>query len=339
VQTGRSMRLVIWAIAGLAALWSGYWYVAAEAKRSVLERWFEQRREAGWAAEHQAIRVGGYPYRFDTLLEGLMLADPRRGIVWQAPQLQILALSYEPNHVLVFWPERQSLATPREAVEIEAGEMQASTVFRPGAALEIDRATMTLAAVTLQSDAGWQAGLEKGLAALRAVEGRANAHDLAIEAQDLLLPAPLRARLDRSGLLPERIGTLNLRLTAAFDAPLDRRVIEERRPGITDLRLDGLNAVWGRLELRATGRVVADAQGYPEGEIFVRAQNWQEMLAMAVEAGVIGGNMAQVLESGLRMLARISGNPDTIDAPLTFAGGRVALGPIGLGEAPRLRQP
>ncbi|PKP83766.1 MAG: hypothetical protein CVT80_12040 [Alphaproteobacteria bacterium HGW-Alphaproteobacteria-2] len=293
------MRLVIWAIAGLAALWSGYWYVAAEAKRSVLERWFEQRREAGWAAEHQAIRVGGYPYRFDTLLEGLMLADPRRGIVWQAPQLQILALSYEPNHVLVFWPERQSLATPREAVEIEAGEMQASTVFRP----------------------------------------RANAHDLAIEAQDLLLPAPLRARLDRSGLLPERIGTLNLRLTAAFDAPLDRRVIEERRPGITDLRLDGLNAVWGRLELRATGRVVADAQGYPEGEIFVRAQNWQEMLAMAVEAGVIGGNMAQVLESGLRMLARISGNPDTIDAPLTFAGGRVALGPIGLGEAPRLRQP
>lgn len=339
MQTGRAMRLVIWAIAGLAALWSGYWYLAAEAKRGGLELWFEQRRAAGWAAEHETLRVGGYPYRFDTLLQGLLLADPRRGIAWRAPQLQILALAYEPNHVLVFWPARQTLATPQETVEIDAQEMQASTVFRPGTSLEVARATMTLASVTLQSDAGWQAGLEKGLAALRAVEGRANAHDLAIEVQDLLLPAPLRARLDRSSLLPERVGTLNLRLTAGFDAPLDRHVIEERRPGITDLRLDDLNAQWGRLELRATGRVVADAQGYPEGEIFVRAQNWQAMLAMATETGVIGENMAAVLESGLRMLARLSGNPDTIDAPLTFAGGRVALGPIGLGEAPRLRQP
>ncbi len=339
MQTGRAMRLVIWAIAGLAALWSGYWYVAAETKRSVLERWFDERRAAGWAAEHAAIRVGGYPYRFETRLEGLMLADPRRGIAWQAPELQILALAYEPNHVLVFWPTRQTLASPHETVEIRAGEMQASAVFRPGAALEIDRAMMTLAAVTMQSDAGWQAGLEKGIAALRAVEGRVNAHDFAIDAQELLLPGPLRARLDRSGLLPERIGTLKLRLAAGFDAPLDRHVIEEGRPGITDLRLDDLNAVWGRLELRATGRVVADAQGYAEGEIFVRAQNWQEMLAMAVAAGAIGENMAQVLESGLRVLARISGNPDTIDAPLTFAGGRVALGPIGLGVAPRLRQP
>lgn len=339
MQTGSAMRWVIWGILALAALWSGYWYLAAEAKRGALEDWFAARRAEGWQAEHAAIRVRGYPYRFDTTLRGLLLTDPGTGVAWEAPTLQILALAYRPNHAIVFWPDHQVLASPRERVEVQSDEMQASIVFRPGAALELDRSTMTIAGMTLESDEGWRAALPEAQVSTRRVEGAENTHDIAFDARELALPGPLKARLDRSGLLPDAIGTLRLHMTAGFAAPIDRRVIEDRRPDITTLRIDDLTALWGRLELRAAGRVVADAQGYPEGEIMVKATNWREMLAIGVQAGLFGEGTAGVLESGLDFLARMSGHPETIDAPLTFRDGRVSFGPIGLGQVPRLRLP
>lgn len=333
------MRWVIWAIAGLAAVWSGYWFVAAAAKERALVQWFDTRRAEGWLAEHGTIAVAGFPYRFDTRLPEVMLADPETGVAWEIPELQILALAYQPNHVIAFWPDRQSFASPRERVEMSTEAMEASLVLRPGTALELDRATVTLDAVALESDAGWRAGLADGLVAIRRVEGREATYDIAFDATDTVLPGPLKARLDPSGLLPEAVGTLRLSMTTGFATPLDRRVIEDRRPPITGIRLDDLNAVWGRLELRAAGELRADADGFPEGEITVKARNWREMLQIGVEAGFYGENLARVLEGGLEFLAGLSGHPDTIDAPLTFRGGRVSFGPIGLGPAPRLVLP
>jgi len=333
------MRWVIWAIAGLAAVWSGYWFVAAAAKERALAQWFDARRAEGWLAEHGAIEVAGFPYRFDTRLSQVMLADPDTGVAWEIPELQIVALAYRPNHVIAFWPERQILGSSRERVEMRAGAMQASLVLLPGTALELDRATVTLEAVGLESDAGWQAGLADGLVAIRRVEGREATYDIAFDASDAVLPGPLRARLDPSGLLPDAVGTLRLSMTTGFAAPLDRRLIEERRPPITEIRLDDLNAIWGRLELRAAGELRADADGFPEGEITVKAKNWREMLRIGTEAGFYGDTTARMLESGLEFLAGLSGHPDTIDAPLTFRAGRVSFGPIGLGRAPRLVLP
>ncbi len=75
----------------------------------------------------------------------------------------------------------------------------------------------------------------------------------------------------------------------------------------------------------------------PEGRIALRATNWREMLRIARTAGVLPEAIAGTVERGLGLLAGLSGNPETLDAPLTFAGGRVAFGPIPLGAAPRLR--
>jgi hypothetical protein len=43
------------------------------------------------------------------------------------------------------------------------------------------------------------------------------------------------------------------------------------------------------------------------------------------------------LESGLTLMAQMSGNPETLDVPLTFRNGRILLGPIPIGPAPILR--
>ena len=86
-----------------------------------------------------------------------------------------------------------------------------------------------------------------------------------------------------------------------------------------------------------TGEVTVDAQGYPEGEVTVKARNWRDILRMAVASGTLPDAFAGTLEDGLGLISQMSGNPKTLDIPLNFRNGKVRLGPVPLGDAPVLR--
>ena len=68
----------------------------------------------------------------------------------------------------------------------------------------------------------------------------------------------------------------------------------------------------------------------------MRATNWREIFAALQNAGVVPEAFARALESVLESLAGLSGNPETIDAPLTLRNGFVSFGPIPIGPAPNL---
>ena len=331
------MRILLVAILLLFTGWAVYWVIGSTAKDRVLAAWFEDRRADGWVAEHDEIEVRGFPNRFDTTLTNLELADPETGLAWRAPFFQVLALSYEPNHIIAVWPDRQTLATPEETIEIKATTMRASVRFEPDTALALDRATMELEEFRARGGRGWESAIASAIFATRQDPTRAHFHDIAFDAKGVRPADALRARLDPSGFLPETIGVMKLDLTLGFDAPWDRRAIEERRPDITRVELNDLNAVWGRLELRATGALDVDTAGYPAGKITVKAKNWREMLQIGVDAGFLPEGLAATLERGLAVMAEMSGHPDTLDAPITFADGGMSFGPIPLGPAPMLR--
>ena len=61
------------------------------------------------------------------------------------------------------------------------------------------------------------------------------------------------------------------------------------------------------------------------------------MLTLAVSSGVVPSELQRTLESGLGLLARLSGNPDTLDAPLSFKNKVISLGPVPIGRAPKIR--
>jgi len=88
--------------------------------------------------------------------------------------------------------------------------------------------------------------------------------------------------------------------------------------------------------VRMAGALDIDAQGQPTGEIALNARNWREMLALAVNAGAIPAEAASAAELGLGFLAALSGAENSLDAPLSFKGGRTYLGPIPIGPAPTL---
>ncbi|MFU8835668.1 DUF2125 domain-containing protein [Roseovarius autotrophicus] len=331
------MRLLLAVLILGASLWGGYWFVGSRGIEAGFSRWFDARRTDGWVAETRALDVQGFPNRFDTAFTDLALADPRSGLAWEVPYFQINALSYRPNHVIAVWPERQLLATPQEKFLLESRDMRASLVIAPDTALAPRR--MTLTAGFLRVTPQGRTDETSALSALSLAAERLEGFDyrLGLRAEGLTLAAPWHTLLDPENRLPRQISGVTADLTVTFDKPWDRSAIERARPQPTRIKVALANGRWGDLHLQAAGTVDVDARGFPEGEITLKARNWREIVTLMRVAGVLPESMAQTVENGLGMMARMAGNPETLDVPLGFSDGRVWLGPVPIGPAPLLR--
>lgn len=331
------MRVLFLVIVVAALGWSGYWWIGQQGLQQGFATWFEARRAEGWVAETSDLGVRGFPNRFDTGFSDLVLADPETGLAWEAPFFQILALSYRPNHVIAVWPDQQRLSTPQEKFRIESKDMRASLRIAPDTRLAPERATLTAEFLEVISEARPSETTALSALTLAAERQEDTTYRLGLSAEGLTLAPPLRAWLDPDERQPARISGLRADLTVSFDRVWDRRAIEDARPQPTAIDLRLADAEWGQLHLQAAGAVTVTPEGLPEGEITLKARNWREMLEIAVQTGALPEAMRDTVESGLGLMARMSGNRETLDVPLTFSGGRVRLGPIPLGPAPILR--
>lgn len=325
--------------------WSAWWWIAATAQQTAVEDWLSDRRADGWAAEAEATTMSGYPNRLDLTLTGLTLADPAAGWAWTAPALRSHQLSYRPDQAIVVFPNTQSLSVPGATLVANSTDLRASAGFRPSTRLGLRSAVLegTGIDLTLSGPAaeGWTASAATALAALREAEAPApedgpHAYDVSLSATDLRLPAALRDMLGLDGALPEAAERLLIDATASFAAPLDLDAVEHGDLRLTALRLRPSALVWGPLGLRATGRVTVDAAGYPEGEMTVRAENWRAALEAAISTGAVAANMADAVRGAMEVVAFLAAKGDGLEAPLRFEAGRMYLGPVPIGAAPRI---
>lgn len=331
------MRIILAVIILATVAWCGYWVIGARSIEASVGRWIEERAQDGWVVSNSGILTGGFPYRFDTSISDLELADPDSGLAWSAPLFQILALSYQPGHVIAFWPDRQMVATPDQKITVTSANMRGSLSFANMNDLLLDRATIEFDTVGLASTLGWNAALDHGQLALRRSPGAENGYDIAFETRNLTVPGAVSETLVQRGLASDRIEALTLSATVFFDAPWDRAAIEDRRPQPRHVKLDLAQLSWGQLDLKLAGTLDIDDTGIPSGEITVKATNWHDMLDLARQTGFVPEAIYPLVESGLKALARLSGNPKTIDAPLRFRNGQILLGGLlPLGPAPRL---
>lgn len=329
-------RVLAGAVALAALAWSGWWFFSAGLRDEALAGWLEARRAEGWQAEAAEIRTGGFPNRIDTRIVEPALADPAAGWAWRAPFLDVLTLAYEPNAAIVAFPPEQSLAAPGARASLTSDRLRASIRFVPGPSLELTRVSMVGEGMSLSGD-GWRAGAANAEAHVEAVRPAVeNAYRLFFGAEAVTLPDGVRNRLDVAGALPAVAERLRVDAVATFDRALDRFALEDAPPGVRALSIRSLEARWGDLALTATGDLRADAEGYAEGSLDVRAENWRAMLRAAVAAGALDANAAGLIEGGLGLLARLSGDGDALSAPLSFSGGAARIGPVPIGEAPRL---
>ena len=324
------MKKLLIVVLSLAALWSGYWFFGASGVKSGVANWFEARRSEGWQADYSDLAVAGFPNRFDTTLTDPALADPATGLAWSAPFLQIFALSYQPNHIIAAFPEWQTLASPTGKLSVQSEAMRASMVMEPNTALAFNRANLSAGALTLTPEGGRRTKLA-GLQIALTREGEAS-YRAAFNADDLAPPLPREI----TNSLPDTLAAFRADATLGFSKAWDITALQDSRPQPTSLKLHLAEAEWGQLKLAAAGDLTIDRTGTPTGTLTIKARNWRDILTLAEAAGTLPPGLSPQIAQGLSLLAGLSGNGETLDIPLTFAGGFIKLGPVPIAPAPRL---
>lgn len=333
------MRILLTLVLTVTVAWSGYWYLGSAGVQSGFALWFDERRADGWVADYSELDVKGYPNRFDTTFTDLDLADPGTGLAWKVPFFQILALSYQPNHVIAVWPGEQLIATPLQKYNLTSADMRASLVVEPTPALALDRATLTAETLLITPQQANEGTKIKALtlAVERTPVDAAPSYRLGLSADGFAPSLPWRVQIDPKGTLPETLDALSADLTVTFDKPWDRSAIEQARPQPQSIRVKLAEARWGQLQLQAAGRVTVDGAGIPAGTITIKARNWREILELAVKSGALPPGLAATIEDGLSLVAQLAGNPRTLDFTLDLAGGQIRLAGIPIGPAPVLK--
>jgi len=328
------MRFLTILVAVLGALYFGYWFVGSTALERGANTWLDELRASGWEVRYDDLSTRGFPSRFDTTLTNPDFRNPVTGIGWQAPFFQVLALSYRPNRVIAVWPQTQDIILPGETLTLRSEGLRASAAVAAAAALPLDAVTLEVGAAELTSSQGWNISIAKGLLAFRDAGGAAGQYDAFGEVTEIALPQMLVQALDPAGLMPAQIGLLRLDAGISFDRPLDRFAGAAGGPSLTRIALREMRLTWGTVALNATADLVIDSTGTPEGEITLVAANWEQLITLATNAGLVDPAAAPGFT---RAASAMANGSDRIDATIKLENGLMSWGPVPLGPAPRFR--
>ena len=310
--------IIICVVAGLA--WSGHWFWSAHQLRQQTEAWFEARRAAGWEARYDDLTVLGFPNRLDATFTDLTVADPAGSVRWQAPFLQVFRLIYKPEHLILVWPEDQTLTTAAGTTTVSDEGMRASLVLDEG---EVLRSNLEARSLTLEMPGGVLAMTDL-TAALAHID--ADSYRLAFNAS-----GPAAEDETTSGFSADATFTL--------DAPLTQDSLNGPPPQPTGISLRLAEYRIGEASLKLSGDLDLDAEGVASGTLSLQAENWRELLDAAGARGDLPTALVTPLDQSLTLVANLRGNPETLDLTLEVSEGRLSLGLIPVGRIPPLRLP
>ena len=231
--------------------------------------------------------------------------------------------------VIAALPGGQVFSLPEGEVTLDGAGMMGSLLLVPGGDLALSEAVVQGADLRLAPGRGVLRGAAKAVGSIRVDESRSHGYRLGLAVQDIAVEGAWATGLG----LPERLDEVFLDAQLGLSAPIDRH-LGASRPVVARLAVTAARVNWGELRLSAKGEWLADAQGYPAGQIDIRVENWRLLPPVLVAAGVIGAGFAPALTRGLEVMATEGGEPSVLVLPLVAAGGRMSLGPLPLGPAP-----
>lgn len=329
------MRALLVTILVAAVLWSGYWFVGARALERGVEDWLAQQAVPGIATTPEGVVVRGFPNRFDVTVTEPHFADTYSGLSWTAPFVQVFAMTWKPWHVITALPDRQTVTLGGQQVDITSSRLRGSLVVTPGTELTLDRITVEGDNLRAVSSRGWQSAVSRVLLATRRDAADAASHDIWLEATSITPDQRFRMALQPLSDLPELVDRLRIDLKVGFSAPIDRFAVT-RQPGLMRIEVRDAGINWGPLDLTAKGSIQSDAQGWAQGRIDIRVKPWRDLVPVLVAAGLVTPEVAPTIERAMELQAQQGADPDALDMPLRLEDGRMSLGPIPLGPAPRM---
>lgn len=330
------MRILLWVLISISVLWGGYWFVGSSAVERGMTSWLNDNSDRSLNTQYSALNTIGFPNRFDTTIEDVVVAGLGENVTWSAPFFKILALSYKPNHLVAVWPNTQTLDIGYDRMAITTDRMRGSVVFKPDTALTLNRTALEISNFALQSNQGWSMAMQTGQFNTSIAPVLENAQDIVIQALDVRPPEGVAAILNPDNQLPEVIEALRFDATMMFDAPWDRFAIEQNLPRLAGMQVNRLQIIWGDMDFRASGQLGIDERGFLDGKLTIKAQNWRGIYQMLQDMGMNLGGFFGAVESILQLMALETDDVNYLEADWIFQGGRMRLGAIPLGPAPRL---
>lgn len=326
------MRVLLWIAVVLAVVWGGYWFAGSTVVERGAAQWFDEQAAAGLTAEREDISVAGFPSRFDLTVTKPHFADPATGWGWSAPFAQVLSMTWKPWHVIAALPNDQLIEGPGQKIALTSSRLMASLRLTPSSDLTLQEVVLEGHDVLAKSDLGWTVGAKSLVLALGPDPLDPLARRLGLQIVDLAPDPALAALIPDLG---ERISTVHLDATLALSAPIDRHMAETQ-PRLVSVKVSAMQMEWGKLKMTASGQVDRGPDGIAVGQIDFRIANWRNIPALIVAMGLVRPEMGQTITRGIEALARNGKDPEVLDLPLVFANGRMSLGPLPLGLAPRL---
>lgn len=330
------MRALLLAILAVAVLWAGYWVVGSRAMNHTVSAWFAAPGP-GITASQTDIAVSGFPNRFDLTVTAPAIALPEQGWSWSAPFAQVFMMTWKPWHLIAALPQSQTIATPFGTYALASTQLEASMILIPGTALALDRTVIAGEGLALSGGDGWEISATKATLATRLMPDDARAHEIGLDAATLTPDAAFRMALAPLSSLPEQIDQLRLDAVASLTAPLDRFAATSQ-PRLSGLRVKQGLLRWGALVISAQGQISPAADGTAEGRIDLRVENWRELVPVLVASGLVTPEVAPTVTRAMELLAEQGADPKVLNLPLVLSSGRMSLGPLPLGPAPRFQR-
>ncbi len=123
--------------------------------------------------------------------------------------------------------------------------------------------------------------------------------------------------------------------TLTLSAPLSRAALGTKRIAIERIEIARFDVDWSGMTLGANGTLDVSAGGALTGSLDVTLTNWERALEIAGATGLLPPGQRDMIEQAVRALAAMSGREDRLEAPLALRAGRLWLGPVPIGPAPR----
>lgn len=317
-------RLILVVI--LAALtWAGWWFWSAQTLKADITAWFEARESDGWVATYSDLTVRGFPNRLDLTISDVTLANPQTNVLWQAPFIQIFALTYKHDHKIVAFPNVQTVTVAARPHEITSEGLRASLVLTQDGV--IDR-------LNVEADVlNWD-GVAIANAKAALLRQEAQRYQFGFVAETIA-----RAGGKLTPLSETRVDDTQINTVITFDKDWTLSALQDGRPQPREIDVTLMSYKMASLELDLAGDLAVDPSGRASGKLTLRAANWQTALEQARLGDHLPGSITEKLVQGLSIVAGLKGRADTLDLPLTLQRGQMSLGLIPLGPAPLFQIP
>jgi len=344
-RTGRLTLYLPFALLLLLSLgYTTYWFVMASRIEAELEQLNRGQILPGVTLAFASQDVGGFPFRFDVLLEGVTISsDADNGATaWRSERVALHAMSYGRAHYILEADGLQTFSWPGDdgaltIVQATPGIARASAIFTDGTLTRFDLDVLNVAG----EDVSQNAGPEREFSA-----ARAQLHLMAQGDAAILLVVSLDAATIGRGFRPALGSDLSrLRIEGQFThaaalAPLRAgaadadAALESWRVAGGTLILMPVDAAWGGAQLSGEGTFALDEAHHWTGEVsavpedpvsFLGALAQSEMIPQETQAQLaafrqIAGAMGDGLHIPIRLEASLPFGDGPVMPVLSFAG-------------------